>query len=58
MNYLNSAVDLLPSFVGAASSTNNSLEWKGACFYENTAWLEFNNKSGSEFGGGILHIKV
>lgn len=58
MNYLNSAVDILPSFVGAASSTNNSLEWKGACFYKNTAWLEFNNKSGSEFGGGTLHIKV
>ncbi|XP_071905386.1 uncharacterized protein [Coffea arabica] len=56
--HINLLVDLLPSFVGAASSTNNSLEWKGACFYENTAWLEFNNKSGSEFGGGILHIKV
>ncbi|CAO2836319.1 unnamed protein product [Amaranthus hypochondriacus] len=56
---LNRAVDLLPSFVGAASSSgNDSLEWKGACFYENSAWLEFNNESGTQFGGGTLHIKV
>ncbi|XP_057540368.1 uncharacterized protein LOC130818272 [Amaranthus tricolor] len=56
---LNQAVDLLPSFVGSASSSlNNSLQWKGACFYENSAWLEFNNESGTEFGGGTLHIKV
>ena len=55
---LNQAVDLLPSFVGSASSSlNNSLQWKGACFYENSAWLEFNNESGTQFGGGILHIR-
>ncbi|OMP04450.1 hypothetical protein COLO4_09645 [Corchorus olitorius] len=58
INYLSSAVDLLPSFVGSVSSPNNTVEWKGACFYENTAWMEFHNKSGSEFGGGTLHIKV
>lgn len=55
---LNSAVDLLPTFVGAASSSNSTLEWKGACFYKNEAWLEFHNKSQSQFGGGTLHIKV
>lgn len=55
---LHSAVDLLPTFVGAASSSNSTLEWKGACFYENEAWLEFHNNSGSQFGGGTLHIKV
>ncbi|KAF2288748.1 hypothetical protein GH714_012222 [Hevea brasiliensis] len=58
LNYLNSAVDLLPTFVGAASSPNGTVEWKGACFYENEAWMEFHNKTGSEFGGGTLHIKV
>lgn len=58
LNYLNGAADLLPSFVGAALPTNITLEWKGACFYQNTAWLEFHNKSGSEFGGGTLHLKV
>ncbi|GAA0151908.1 hypothetical protein LIER_10525 [Lithospermum erythrorhizon] len=58
MNYLNSAVDILPSFVGAASSTDTTLQWKGACFYNNTAWMVFHNKSQTEFGGGTLHLKV
>ncbi|XP_010545218.1 PREDICTED: uncharacterized protein LOC104817662 [Tarenaya hassleriana] len=58
LNSLNSAVDLLPSFVGSASPQNDAVQWKGACFYENRAWLEFHNNSGSEFGGGTLHIKV
>ncbi|KAB1215216.1 hypothetical protein CJ030_MR4G025816 [Morella rubra] len=58
LNSLHSPVDLLPSFVGAASSQNDTVEWKGACFYNNTAWMEFHNKSGSEFGGGTLHIEV
>lgn len=58
LNSLHSAADLLPSFVGSASSPNNTLEWKGACFYKNTAWMEFHNKTGTEFGGGTLHIKV
>ncbi|PQQ16740.1 uncharacterized protein Pyn_25491 [Prunus yedoensis var. nudiflora] len=58
LNSLHSAVDLLPIFVGSASSPKDSLEWKGACFYQNTAWMELHNKRGSEFGGGTLHIKV
>ncbi|XP_038899518.1 uncharacterized protein LOC120086795 [Benincasa hispida] len=58
LNYLNNAADLLPTFVGAVTSPENSIQWQGACFYKNTAWLEFHNKSGSEFGGGTLHIKA
>ncbi|TQD74224.1 hypothetical protein C1H46_040248 [Malus baccata] len=58
LNSLHGAVDLLPTFVGSASSPNDSFEWKGACFYQNTAWMEFHNKTGSEFGGGTLHLKV
>lgn len=58
LNYLNSAVDLLPTFVGATSSPNGTVEWKGACFYKNKAWMEFHNKTGNEFGGGTLHIEV
>ncbi|KAK4341842.1 hypothetical protein RND71_037658 [Anisodus tanguticus] len=58
VNSLHSAVDLLPAFVGAGSiEGNNNLELKGACFYKNIAWLELQNKSNSEFGGGTLHIK-
>ncbi|XP_008454552.2 uncharacterized protein LOC103494942 [Cucumis melo] len=58
LNYFNSAADLLPSFVGDVSSPDRSVQWQGACFYKNTAWLEFHNKSGSQYGGGTLHIKV
>ena len=57
LNYLHSAVDILPTFVGSASS-NETVVWKGTCFHETKAWMEFNNKSRSEFGGGTLHIKV
>ena len=58
LNRLHGAVDLLPTFVGAASALNETGDWKGACFYENRAWMEFHNKTGSEFGGGTLHLKV
>lgn len=59
LNSLYSAVDIMPSFVGVASiEGNNTLEWKGACFFKNIAWLELHNKSKSQFGGGTLHIKV
>lgn len=58
LNALNGAADLLPAFVGSASDQTGTVEWKGACFYQNQAWMEFHNKSGSEFGGGTLHIKV
>ncbi|KAI3948805.1 hypothetical protein MKX01_022219 [Papaver californicum] len=57
LNSLHSAVDLLPTFVGTSSS-NDTLQWKGACFYNTTAWLEFHNKTGSQFGGGTLHIQT
>lgn len=58
LNRLHSAVDLLPVFVGAAFSPVDNLKWKGACFYENKAWMVFHNKSGTQFGGGTLHLKV
>ncbi|CAL1354275.1 unnamed protein product [Linum trigynum] len=56
LDYLNGAVDLLLTFVGAASSPDNAAVWKGACFYKNEAWMEFHNKTGSQFGGGTLHL--
>ncbi|CAN7038965.1 unnamed protein product [Brassica rapa subsp. trilocularis] len=58
LNSLYGAADLLPTFIGTASPGNDDVKWKGACFYENTAYLEFHNKSGSEFGGGTLHIQA
>ncbi|GJM92883.1 hypothetical protein PR202_ga09389 [Eleusine coracana subsp. coracana] len=63
---LRGASDIFPVFVGAAKAGGPSagapdggrVEWKGACFYETEAWLEFHNNSGSKYGGGTLHIKV
>ncbi|KAL6614342.1 hypothetical protein ACP70R_036612 [Stipagrostis hirtigluma subsp. patula] len=57
--------DIFPVFVGAASAGGQGaspgsarVEWKGACFYQNEAWLVLHNNSGSKYGGGTLHIKV
>ncbi|KAI3986661.1 hypothetical protein MKX01_014199 [Papaver californicum] len=58
LNSLHSAVDLLPTFVGDASSSNDTLQSKVACFYKTNAWMEFHNKTGSQFGGGTLHIQT
>ncbi|KAL7235363.1 hypothetical protein ACSBR1_018794 [Camellia fascicularis] len=56
LNNLHSAVDLLLSFVGSVSPTNRSIEWKGACFFNNEARLEFTD-SDRGLGGGVLHLK-
>ncbi|KAI8557607.1 hypothetical protein RHMOL_Rhmol04G0022900 [Rhododendron molle] len=53
-----SPIDILPTFVGNVSSPDNTLDWKGTCFQDNSAWMVFHNKSGSQFGGGTLHLKV
>ncbi|XP_038896370.1 uncharacterized protein LOC120084633 [Benincasa hispida] len=58
LSYFDSAADLLPSFVGGVSSSERTVQWQGACFYKNTAWLEFHNNSGSQYGGGTLHIQA
>ncbi|KAM0887825.1 hypothetical protein ACQ4PT_028769 [Festuca glaucescens] len=63
---LRGASDIFPVFVGAATAvpeadgaaSSGVVGWKGACFYENEAWLEFNNDSGTAYGGGTVHIKV
>ncbi|CAL5339260.1 unnamed protein product [Camellia sinensis] len=57
LNNLHSTVDLLPSFVGSVSPTNGSIEWKGACFFDNEARLEFTGGDRG-LGGGVLHLKV
>lgn len=60
LNNFHSAVDLLPSFVGSVSPNNGSIQWKGACFYDNQAKLEFTagDRDDSDLGGGILYLKV
>uniref|UniRef100_A0A453FQB1 Uncharacterized protein n=1 Tax=Aegilops tauschii subsp. strangulata TaxID=200361 RepID=A0A453FQB1_AEGTS len=60
---LRGASDIFPVFVGAATAGpaqagTAPVGWKGACFYENEAWLSFHNDSGSKYGGGTVHLKV
>lgn len=60
LNNLHSAVDLMPAFVGSITPHNGSVDWKGACFYENEARLEFtgSDRNDSGLGGGVLYLKV
>uniref|UniRef100_A0A0D9V6N5 Uncharacterized protein n=1 Tax=Leersia perrieri TaxID=77586 RepID=A0A0D9V6N5_9ORYZ len=61
---LRGVADIFPVFVGAAlgsarpDAVSARVEWKGACFYENEAWLVFHNNSGSKYGGGTIHLKT
>ena len=59
LNNLHSAVDLLPRFVGTVAPDNGTVGWKGACFSDSEARLEFRGgESGYDLGGGVLHLKV
>lgn len=60
LNNIHSAVDLLPYFVGSVTPNNGSIQWKGACFYENEARLDFTQGDRDEpgLGGGVLYLKV
>jgi len=63
-----SAVDLLPSFVGAGAPGGAPAAWRGACFAENEAVLSLtpaaggalsgNTSSSSSLGGAVLRLKV
>uniref|UniRef100_A0A0D9YG07 Uncharacterized protein n=1 Tax=Oryza glumipatula TaxID=40148 RepID=A0A0D9YG07_9ORYZ len=59
---LRGAADLLPSFVGVAREPGDggarAAEWKGACFYDNRAWMEFHNGTDGGLGGGTLHLET
>ena len=60
---LRGPADLLPAFVGAARAPGDgdagrTAEWKGVCFYENKAWVEFRNGTNGGLGGGIVHVEV
>ncbi|KAJ6431201.1 hypothetical protein OIU84_018649 [Salix udensis] len=61
MNNLHSAVDLLPYFVGSVSPDNGTLQWKGACFYDNEARLDLTLADPDHdpaLGGGLLRLKT
>lgn len=59
LNNFHSAVDLLPAFVGSVKPEGGSVAWKGACFFDNEARLDFTNGSAdSDLGGGVIHLKT
>ncbi|KAJ8428832.1 hypothetical protein Cgig2_005897 [Carnegiea gigantea] len=53
-----SAVDLLPSYVGSVTPNNGSIQWKGACFFENCAQLELTDGGNKGLSGGVLKLTV
>ncbi|GJN34086.1 hypothetical protein PR202_gb22724 [Eleusine coracana subsp. coracana] len=63
MNTLHSAVDLLPSYVGAvAPGAPSPAAWSGACFSQNEAAIELTpgdrNVNGTDIGGAVVRLKV
>eukprot|EP00249_Psilotum_nudum_P014479 c24846_g1_i1 orf=91-1647(-) len=52
------AADLMPEFVAAVSAENVTVSWKGTCFYDNEAYLEYIEPTDGGNGGGILHIQT
>ena len=58
LNNLHSAVDLLPSFVGSVSPSSGTVQWKGACFFDNEARLQFKAGGDWDLGSGVLYLKV
>ncbi|KAM0984041.1 hypothetical protein ACFX2I_011436 [Malus domestica] len=60
LNNFHSAVDLLPSFIGAVTPDNSSIQWEGACFSGNQARLEFTegDRGKPDLGGGVLYLKT
>eukprot|EP00252_Welwitschia_mirabilis_P014093 TRINITY_DN31126_c0_g1_i1.p1 TRINITY_DN31126_c0_g1~~TRINITY_DN31126_c0_g1_i1.p1 ORF type:complete len:520 (+),score=83.36 TRINITY_DN31126_c0_g1_i1:414-1973(+) len=57
LNSIDSAVDLLPLFVGGVSPSNTS-QWSGACFKSNEARLELTPSRGNDSGGAVLYLKT
>jgi hypothetical protein len=58
LNNIHSAVDLLPSYVGSLAPDNGSIEWKGACFFDNKARVEFTSSADRGIGGAVVYLSV
>ncbi|CAN1311154.1 hypothetical protein LINPERPRIM_LOCUS28312 [Linum perenne] len=60
LNNLHSAVDLMPYYVGSVSPNNGTIQWKGTCFHENEARINFTQGDRDEpgLGGGVLYLKT
>ncbi|KAL0364151.1 UNVERIFIED_CONTAM: hypothetical protein Sangu_0512700 [Sesamum angustifolium] len=58
MNNIHSAVDLLPQYIGSLAPNNGTIKWKGACFLDNEANIEFTAAGDRGIGGGVLHVST
>ncbi|KAK6160115.1 hypothetical protein DH2020_003496 [Rehmannia glutinosa] len=48
LNNIHSAVDLLPQYIGSLAPNNGTIKWKGACFFDNEAKIEFTGAGDRE----------
>lgn len=58
LNNIHSAVDLLPQYIGSLTPNNGSINWKGACFFDNEAKIDFTDSGDRGIGGGLIHLTV
>ncbi|KAL6547212.1 hypothetical protein OROMI_022933 [Orobanche minor] len=58
LNNIHSAVDLLPLYIGSLAPNNGTIKWKGACFYDNEAKIEFAGAGDRGIGGGVIHLST
>ncbi|PIN18049.1 hypothetical protein CDL12_09305 [Handroanthus impetiginosus] len=58
LNNINSAFDLLPQYIGSLTPNNGTINWKGACFLENEAKIDFTVVGDRGVGGGIISLTV
>ncbi|KAL3654142.1 hypothetical protein CASFOL_003823 [Castilleja foliolosa] len=56
LNNIHSAVDLLPQYIGSLAPNNGTIKWKGACFFDNEAKIEFAGAGDRGIGGGVIHL--
>lgn len=58
LNTLHSPVDLLPTYIGSLAPNNGSISWKGACFFQNEARVEFTGRDDRGIGGATIYLSV
>ncbi|CAI9092811.1 OLC1v1028148C1 [Oldenlandia corymbosa var. corymbosa] len=58
MNNLHSAVDLLPSYIGSLTPHNGSIDWKGACFLDNSGRVELTAAGDRGIGGAVIYLST
>ncbi|CAA2968833.1 Hypothetical predicted protein [Olea europaea subsp. europaea] len=58
MNNIHSAVDLMPQYIGSLTPNNGSIKWRGACFFDTEAKIEFMGHGDRDQGGGVIYLST